>query len=296
DISDSDVLAKDIQTLSLGGYINGYPDGSFRPEGSISRAEFVHIANGIFGYKGTSNISNLFGDVKTGAWYYDDVMIAQQAGYILGYMDGTFRPDAKISKEEVAAIFDRILSLDLSVSAEQISGIKVSDPISSWAKNSVLRVASIGLMPIDLHSNFEAKISINRGQVVYASARTLEKIAAGQIAPKIVAGLDALASEYDASVQRTIASLTKIMNDEVSDKNKFQKGDIAAEKALAKEVRDCMQSYLDNKTTFSSEMAAANIKVSYGKLSATSQAEFKRVVLANVDFLDLSKLRSFFGF
>jgi len=296
DIPASDSLAQDIETLSSGGYINGYPDGTFQKERTITRAEFIHIANGIFGYGGETNIGNFFTDVKKDAWYYKDVMIAQQAGYILGYMDGSFRPNNSITKEEVAAIFDRILSLDLSITAEQLGGVSIKDQISPWAEKSVRRVIFAGMMNVENDNLFAAKSKINRGQVVYTSARALEKMKAGLIAAKSVPGLAAGESDYDASVRRTVASLDKIISGEIESQKNFSKGDSTAQKALVLEVRTCMESYLGNKAGFDIQTESAKIKNSYTKLSAVSQQEFQRVVLANVDFLDLSKLRSFFGF
>lgn len=187
DVPDSDPLSKDIAALKAGGFISGYPDGSFRTDGTITRAEFVHIANGIFGYSGTSNISNMFSDIPQGQWYYNDVMIAQQAGYVLGYPDGSLAWTVPLQKRK-SPRFDRILSLDLSVSEEQAAAVKISDEISPWARNSVLRVLAKGLMTLDQNGCFQGKTNSNRGQVVYASARSLDKIKTEEIAPLSMIG------------------------------------------------------------------------------------------------------------
>jgi|GEM_PF-1201379 len=300
DVKDSDPLAKDIEVLKTGGFISGYPDGSFHPEGTITRAEFVRIANGIFGYKGTSNVSNLFGDINENAWYYNDVMIAQQAGYVLGYPDGSFRPEATITKEEVAAIFDRILSLDLTVSEEQEAAITIADDVSPWARKSVLRVVAKGLMAVDENGCFGAKTNSNRGHVVYASARSIDKMQAEEIAPLSMVGGGAVVggevTDYDLRVQRTIDSVTKIIDDNVRPSAKLKNGDIVAEKAFLVALRTNMQNYLNDKQHFDADLEFGKTRVAFLALPTADQEELKRVIPANVDVIDLSKLRSFFGF
>ena len=79
----------DIIYLLEKGAIKGYPDGSFRPDETITRAEFLTIVNSIFGYMEESDI--FFTDVKESSWFYKDVKRAVKAGYIKGYEDGTIR-------------------------------------------------------------------------------------------------------------------------------------------------------------------------------------------------------------
>ena len=61
------------------GYINGYEDGSFRPEASVTRAEFSKMINSAVGISKAADIS--FRDVETNAWYYKEVRKAVYAGY-----------------------------------------------------------------------------------------------------------------------------------------------------------------------------------------------------------------------
>jgi len=69
------------------GFIKGYSDNTFKPNNTITRAEFLTIVNNVFGYKDKAQIS--FTDVKTSDWYYDEIAKAIAAGYIKGYADGT---------------------------------------------------------------------------------------------------------------------------------------------------------------------------------------------------------------
>ena len=88
-------------------YIEGYPDGTVRPEGPITRAEVASILFRLLtdsarsAYKTTENP---FPDVQEGAWYNLAVSTLQKMGILHGYEDGTFRPDRPITRAEMAVI------------------------------------------------------------------------------------------------------------------------------------------------------------------------------------------------
>jgi len=84
------------------GLIKGYGDGSFRPNHTITRAEFVALVNRSFGLRQAGDVP--FHDINETHWAYSDVAIAVQSGYISGYQDGTFGAERKISRQEVAVI------------------------------------------------------------------------------------------------------------------------------------------------------------------------------------------------
>lgn len=92
--------------MTNAGAINGYPDGSFRPNASITRAEFVTIVSRIVSAK--NPVRSDFSDMD-GHWARDAVDNAVSLGVITGYPDGTFRPDELISRAEVMAICNRLM-------------------------------------------------------------------------------------------------------------------------------------------------------------------------------------------
>ena len=85
---------------------SGYPDGTFRPDAYITRAEFATIAARFLSdvYGGTS----MFTDI-TGHWAEDYINRAAAAGWINGYADGTFRPNAYITRAEAVTLINRML-------------------------------------------------------------------------------------------------------------------------------------------------------------------------------------------
>ena len=90
-----------ISTTANAGWVSGYPDGTFRPDAYITRAEFATIAARFLSdvYGGTS----MFTDIS-GHWAEDYINRAAAAGWINGYADGTFRPNAYITRAEAVTL------------------------------------------------------------------------------------------------------------------------------------------------------------------------------------------------
>ena len=95
-----------VSTLSKMGIIKGYEDGSFKPDASISRAEFAAIA-ARFDPNGDKTPAT-FSDVSS-HWAKDEISIAANHGWIKGYEDGSFKPDQKITRAETMTLVNRVL-------------------------------------------------------------------------------------------------------------------------------------------------------------------------------------------
>ena len=106
DVALADWFNNAISTLSNGGIISGYPDGTFDPNGYITRAEFAVIAARFFDmdYQG----EDLFPDID-GHWAQDYINQAAENGFIEGYPDGTFGPDKYITRAEAVTLVNRTL-------------------------------------------------------------------------------------------------------------------------------------------------------------------------------------------
>ncbi|NPV69755.1 MAG: S-layer homology domain-containing protein [Firmicutes bacterium] len=105
--------ANKIEKLAALGVLAGYPDGTFKPDNNITRAEFAKIACVLAGLKSSGDIlknsPSKFSDVKAGEWYTGWVNLAVSQGYMKGYPDGTFKPQANISNAEVLTVLCRLL-------------------------------------------------------------------------------------------------------------------------------------------------------------------------------------------
>ena len=97
-----------VSTLSNMGILGGYEDGTFRPNASITRAEFAKIAVSFFDWADVYAV-NGFVDVRGSAWYANYVAVAAELGLIEGYGGNVFRPDATITRAEACTIINRTL-------------------------------------------------------------------------------------------------------------------------------------------------------------------------------------------
>ena len=107
DVSNDAWYATAVKTMASLGMMSGYPDGTFRPDEPITRAEFATVALA-FAYE-PDNARCSYLDVSTSAWYYTYVAQATTYGWIGGYPDGTFRPNNSITRVEVCVIVNNML-------------------------------------------------------------------------------------------------------------------------------------------------------------------------------------------
>ncbi|MDU1028527.1 MAG: S-layer homology domain-containing protein [Clostridiales bacterium] len=96
-----------ISYMSKLGIVKGYPDGDFKPEASITRAEFAAMAAG---FADLQEGDKTFSDLDSSHWAYDVVRKAASAGWISGYPDGTFKADNPITRAEVVTITNKMLN------------------------------------------------------------------------------------------------------------------------------------------------------------------------------------------
>ncbi|MBS5594221.1 MAG: S-layer homology domain-containing protein [Clostridiales bacterium] len=109
----SDIYAGDWYADTVGyavekGIVSGYPDGTFRPNQPITRAEFASIASRFAALTEEKDLS--FSDLDASHWGYKAIRLAASNGWISGYPDNTFRPEKAISRAEVTSITNRMLN------------------------------------------------------------------------------------------------------------------------------------------------------------------------------------------
>lgn len=160
--------AKDtIQQWYDNDLIKGYDDGSFKPENSISRAEFMTMINKSYEFSAKDEIN--FDDVADNEWYYSEVQKAVQAGYIIGDGNNTIRPEDDISREEVAVIISRLN--ELSQNADNAEIFSDKDKISDWALGYVGAAAKAGFMIGNDKGEFCPSNKITRAESLVAIDR-----------------------------------------------------------------------------------------------------------------------------
>ena len=149
------------------GHINGYPDNTFRPNNSITRAEFVKIFNKYFGL--TKKSSKSFSDTST-HWAKDEIDIAITYGVVTGYPDNTFRPAEPITREQAAKIISSYKQL-VDNNFDKINKYNDFEYVSGWAKSSVEGVLEKGYMNGYPDNTFRPKSNITRAEAVVTLSR-----------------------------------------------------------------------------------------------------------------------------
>lgn len=165
DVTDSaqkDAVAK----LMALGIVNGYPDGTVRPDNSITRAEFIKALVNTAGYGSTANLlagtNTKFADVKGSHWASGHVAVAASRGWAKGVdSKGTlFAPDSKITYAQAVTFALRIL------------GYNDEGLIGSWPNNYVIKASELGLLD---GLKFSASGNATRGDVFVLLANVLEQ-------------------------------------------------------------------------------------------------------------------------
>ena len=171
DVNESTAEGQAIVKMYEAGYIKGYEDGTFKPNGNITRAELTRVFNQVFGYKADEeklkSVKNFADNNENDAWYYNDVRIAQSNGYISGFGDNTFRPKDNFTRQQTCVVLAQAAKLPTEVKDD----IKINDEVAQWAESYVKRAISAGAFSLEKNDTFRATDNITRGEVCLALAK-----------------------------------------------------------------------------------------------------------------------------
>ena len=171
------------------GFVNGYTDGTFKPDASITRAEFTKMFNSALENEASASID--FADVKQDDWFYDDICKGVAASFITGYSDTEFAPSKNITRQETAVMLSRIVP-----AAGEDATLKVFgdyEDVDFWAEKAFSKIVAKGYIggynDGDLHPRdnltraqaaklmvdiFENENIVSKNQTVVLSGVTLE--------------------------------------------------------------------------------------------------------------------------
>lgn len=125
------------------GFVSGYEDGTFKPDRTITRAEFSKLINGALQTEKKSSLN--FSDVTSSDWFYKEVQKSVASGFFSGYENNTFRPNNPIKREEVAKVISSSITSG-GIDGEGATVLADYNSIQDWAKNSVNLVYNKGYM------------------------------------------------------------------------------------------------------------------------------------------------------
>lgn len=146
------------------GFIDGYPDGTFKPNNSISRAEFIKLVNSLFAFSEKAPVS--FTDVKESDWFYAEFAKASKVGYLSGYKAGTIDPNGLITRQEVATIAAKVKLLQEDAAAA--NGFADAALIPAESKGFIGAVAKAKVMNGYPDKKFEPLKNITRAESIVA--------------------------------------------------------------------------------------------------------------------------------
>lgn len=196
----SDVLSANVNYDAISyvhsqGIVDGYPDGTYRSENLINRAEFTKIIIGAYS-PGQAAGSNCFPDVGE-EWFAKYVCFSKIHNFINGYPDGSFRPANNINFAEVAKIL------------VNVAGLPVTQDSEVWYKPYVTKLSDLQAIPLSIKS-FDQKVTRGemaemiyrlRAKVAGASSRTFQELQQEQLSVGLPVNLQISGINVDAPIE-----------------------------------------------------------------------------------------------
>lgn len=157
-----------IQSAVESGLINGYLDGTFKPNNTISRAEFFTLVNRAYGF--TKRTAVTYGDVPSSMWYAEEIQKAEAAGYIDVEVGGLVEPIRAITREEAAAIIAKVEKLH-AISLEQ--AFNDDDQAADENQNAIIAVGEAQIMTGYPNGDFKPKGNITRAEAIVTLTKAM---------------------------------------------------------------------------------------------------------------------------
>ncbi|MZQ81105.1 hypothetical protein GQF01_03015 [Paenibacillus sp. 5J-6] len=144
--------------------VSGYSDGTFKPDLAVTRAEFAVMLINTLKRQGKGAPLSFTDTAKIGIWAQKEVAQAVQAGIISGYEDGSFRPDAEITRPEMASMIAKALSLTIDLNTT--TNFADDQEIPQWAKGAVAAIKQLGIIEGKGENEFAPAANTTRAEAV----------------------------------------------------------------------------------------------------------------------------------
>jgi chondroitin AC lyase len=166
--------AQSIQDAVGKGLVLGYPDGTFKPDKPITRAELALLLAKALQLQGEESEAPVADQKAIGGWAKKAIAQLIKAGIFSGYADGYFRPNQPITRAEFAVVIARVLGLDTSSNAG--TGFADDAKIPAWAKAAIEALRLKGLMDGQQNSMFVPGGNVTRAEAVNMLIKLLEML------------------------------------------------------------------------------------------------------------------------
>ncbi|RJX37969.1 S-layer homology domain-containing protein [Paenibacillus pinisoli] len=167
---------QEVERLAAKGIIQGRGAGQFDPSGSVTRAETAALLVRALGIVPSESASS-FTDMED-KWYASSVAAAQKAGLITGYNDDTFRPDDKVTRQELAVMMGRAIAYAGGAGHKPtVRGhMADTDRIAPWALESVEQALELGIIKGDDSGSFRPQAAATRAEMAAMLSRMLQSL------------------------------------------------------------------------------------------------------------------------
>jgi hypothetical protein len=159
-----------VAALTARGIVGGFPDGTFRPDAPVTRAQFVKMLVLATGLTPTGGALP-FADVPAGAWYAPYVAAAVRAGIVQGLTPETFGPDLPVTREQLALLLARALRLQGSAALT----FRDAAAIDAWAAPGVQAAVAAGLLDGFPDGTFRPLAAATRAQAAKVLALVVNR-------------------------------------------------------------------------------------------------------------------------
>lgn len=155
-----------VNRLAEAGIINGFEDGTFRPEQPVTRAQFSKMLSLLLPDQEVPVKPCAFSDVKASAWYADFVMKLAERGIVNGVGNGLFRPEASITRQDMATMISRMIKIYGLELPEKNQPITFGDAgqIADYAAAAVSQMQRIGVINGFEDGSFRPQANASREQ------------------------------------------------------------------------------------------------------------------------------------
>ncbi len=157
---------KAISTLAEKGVVNGYPDGTFKPDQAITRAEFAKLVSKTFGYTATTQAK--FDDVSSEYWASGFINAVSEKKIMNAFSDGNFKPDQTMNRAQVATMISRILNMDKKEENYGEWAASFTDvPADHWAFRYIEIAKKLQLLPSSYQTQFHPDYAVTRAEAAW---------------------------------------------------------------------------------------------------------------------------------
>lgn len=154
------------------GIISGYPNGMFKPDNSVTRAEFTVMLTTALNLKGKGTAVMFTDDDQISQWAKPAVALALQTEIINGYKDGSFRPNSQITRAEMASMIAKALQVSRNVNTT--TSFADDQAIPTWAKGAVEAIRQLGIVNGRGSNKFVPNDTATRSEAVVMLLKMLE--------------------------------------------------------------------------------------------------------------------------